>query len=77
MISTIIFDMNGVIVDDEELHELAFQNICLDLGINLTNQDYKDLCIGRTDENGFEMIIKNFLIKNYNINELVTKKSNE
>jgi len=74
MISTVIFDMNGVIVDDEHLHELAFHHICLEFNITLSHKDYIDLCMGRTDKEGFEMIIDKFSI-NHNIDDLIIKKS--
>ncbi len=75
MITTIIYDMNGVIIDDENLHELAFKKVCLELGIKLSHQNYKDLCMGKTDKEGFEEILKEFSINNYNIEHLITKKA--
>lgn len=54
MITTIIFDMNGVIIDDEHIHELAFKEVCQQIGIDLTPEEYKELCMGRTDEDGFK-----------------------
>ena len=41
MISIIIFDMNGVITDDEEIHELATQNIFNKIGFDVTPEIYR------------------------------------
>jgi len=40
MLKTIIFDFNGVILDDEPLHFKAMQEAVAGLGITLTEEDY-------------------------------------
>lgn len=75
MITTIIFDMNGVIIDDEAIHELAFRKVCQGFEVNLTPKLYLELCMGRTDKAGFEDIIKKFSLGNIDVNQLVAKKS--
>lgn len=74
-IKAIIFDMNGVIVDDEPVHELAFKSVLKNYGVKLTSSDYRKLGMGRTDKEGFEAMIKKFGLKNMDINELIAKKS--
>ena len=49
----VVFDYNGVIVDDEEVHELAFSSVLRSLGIKLTPSLYENCCVGRTDHDGF------------------------
>jgi HAD superfamily hydrolase (TIGR01509 family) len=49
----VLFDMNGVIVDDEPLHFLAFQNVLAECGEQLTHDGYKQFFAGRTDIDGF------------------------
>lgn len=75
MISTVIFDMNGVITDDEEIHELATKEIFAKIGMELTSEIYRDLCLGRTDLASFKDLFKKFAIKNQNIENLIAKKS--
>lgn len=60
MIKAIIFDMNGVIIDDEPLHELAFKEMCRSHGKVLTTEDYRRLCMGRSDRNGAQALIRHF-----------------
>jgi len=40
MIKAILFDFNGVIIDDEPLHMQAYQEILKSEGIDLTEEDY-------------------------------------
>ncbi|MFA6295995.1 MAG: HAD family phosphatase [Patescibacteria group bacterium] len=75
MITAIIFDMNGVIINDEAIHELAFKEVCKKYNIILTSQGYKDLCMGKTDEQGFIEIIKKYKLDNVKISNLVEQKS--
>ena len=40
MIKSILFDFNGVIIDDEPIQMLAYQEILGDKGITLSEDDY-------------------------------------
>jgi beta-phosphoglucomutase len=40
MIKAILFDFNGVIIDDEPIQLKAYQSVLKDYGIDLTNEDY-------------------------------------
>lgn len=55
-IKAIIFDMNGIIIDDEHIHERAFKQSLEPYGINLSHESYLDNCAGRTDKEGYERI---------------------
>jgi HAD superfamily hydrolase (TIGR01509 family) len=48
----VLFDMNGVIVDDEPLHFAAFQTVLQDIG-GLSSGQYKKYFAGKTDSDGF------------------------
>jgi len=75
MITTIIFDMNGVITDDEELHELATKEVFRDIGVNLSSQNYQEFCLGRTDVVAFRDLFEKFNLKNQFKDSLIAKKS--
>lgn len=60
MITTVIFDMNGVIIDDERIHELIFQDSVLPYGIKISHEEYLECCAGRTDREGYESIGRKF-----------------
>ena len=50
----VLFDMNGVLVDDEHLQEAAFREVLVARGYPLSPEDYTKYFIGRTDKSGFE-----------------------
>jgi HAD superfamily hydrolase (TIGR01509 family) len=75
MITTIIFDMNGVITDDEEIHEIATQEIFKSIGIDLTSEIYRELCLGRTDLASFKDLMKHYEVRDQNMEELIAAKS--
>lgn len=67
--------MNGVITDDEHIHELATKEVFSDIGIELTAENYRAFCLGRTDIAAFKDLFEKFGIQNQNINDVITKKS--
>lgn len=75
MIKAIIFDFNGVIVDDEPLHEKAFRQACLEIGIRLSSQDYAVFCLGRTDMDGARRIQEKFSLSDKSREDLLQRKS--
>ena len=72
----ILFDYNGVIVDDEPLHELAFKEVLAGFGAQLTSQQYNTYCQGRTDSDGFLELKAQFPteLSSSPLEELVVKK---
>ena len=49
MIKILLFDFNGVIIDDEPIQMMAYQEVLKDEGIDLTEENYYD-CLGMNDE---------------------------
>ena len=49
MIEAILFDFNGVIIDDERIHLKAYQEVLSGEGITLTYEDYLP-CLGMDDD---------------------------
>lgn len=74
MIKAIIFDMNGVIVDDEKVHEMAFCDALHEYHIDLTHENYLSYCAGKTDRRGFEEIAQAYG-RDLPVEELLVKKS--
>ncbi|MDA1079170.1 MAG: HAD family phosphatase [bacterium] len=62
MIKAVIFDMNGIIIDDEHIHELAFSHVVQRFGIEISHELYLECCAGRTDRAGFETIAERFSV---------------
>lgn len=48
----VIFDMNGVLVLDEQLHEVAFRDVLEPWGIAVSHSDFRELYLGRPDMEG-------------------------
>jgi HAD superfamily hydrolase (TIGR01509 family) len=74
MIKAVIFDMNGVIIDDEHIHELAFQETVKRYNIDLSHEDYLECCAGKTDYAGYKEIASKFTI-HLNVDKLLNEKS--
>lgn len=72
----ILFDMNGVLVDDERLQEEAFRKTLLQLNIPLTPEDYTRYFIGKTDRKGFEDYLQ-VLHLDHDIDSLIAEKGKE
>ncbi len=53
MLRAIIFDFNGVIIDDEPLHLELFRRVLAEEGLELTEQDYYDKYLGYDDRGCF------------------------
>lgn len=60
MIKAVLFDMNGIIIDDEHIHEMAFRETLTPFDIDFDHQTYLDCCAGQTDRAGYEQIAIKF-----------------
>ena len=72
MIQTVIFDMDGVIVDTEPVHHYAFRQHFSALNINVSPEMYASFT-GNSTKNVYQRLKDNFNISN-EIEELVTTK---
>lgn len=48
----VIFDLNGVLIEDEALHEQAFSRVLARYDVALTHAMYRATILGRTDRDG-------------------------
>ena len=62
MIKGILFDMNGIIIDDEHIHEMAFRETVRPFNIDLDHGSYLNCCAGKTDKAGYEDIANKFSV---------------
>ncbi len=53
-IGAVIFDFNGVLVDDESVHFALFQEVLAEEGVNINERDYHDRYLGYDDRGCFE-----------------------
>lgn len=54
MVEAVIFDMNGVIIDDERIHQESWRQYCQKHGFNLSEEDFTHNVFGRTEKDTFE-----------------------
>jgi len=54
MLRAVIFDFNGVVVDDERIHFNAFKKVLQEEGISLTESDYYTHYLGMDDRGCFQ-----------------------
>ena len=57
-ISAVIFDFNGVLVDDESVHFALFQEVLAQEGVAITDQDYHERYLGYDDRGCFEAALR-------------------
>lgn len=60
MIEAVIFDMNGVIVDNEMFHEKIIRSLTEERGVNLSGQEYNMFFHGKSDEVGFGKFVSEY-----------------
>ncbi len=75
-IQAIIFDMNGIIIDDEHIHEGAFKETVKPFGIILDHLSYLECCAGKTDKAGYESIAIKYK-QTLPIDELLKQKASQ
>lgn len=71
----ILFDYNGVIVDDEHLQQQAMAEVVGEYGVVLDDQLYAQVCLGRTDRAAFQQLRDTFdRLEGVSTEELVREK---
>ncbi len=60
MLRAILFDFNGVLVDDEPIHLELFQRVLAEEGIELSADDYYEELVGYDDEDCFTAVYETF-----------------
>jgi len=58
-IGAVIFDFNGVLVDDEAVHFALFQEVLAHEGVTITETDYHERYLGYDDRGCFEAALLN------------------
>ncbi len=63
MLRTIIFDFNGIILDDEPLHYRSMRDIVAPLGINISMEEYWNKYLPFDDEACLDVICRDYSIR--------------
>ena len=70
----VLFDMDGVIIDSEPLHEAAFRATLATHGRELTESHYKRYFLGKTDHDGLELYFQ-FMNEQVDVAKLADEKA--
>ena len=54
----IVFDFNGVIIDDEPIHLIMFRRVLEEEGLGVSDEDYHEKYIGFDDRGFFHALFK-------------------
>lgn len=57
VLRAILFDFNGVLVDDEPIHFEMFRKVLAEEGVELTSRDYYDKYLGFDDDGCFRAVL--------------------
>lgn len=76
MLSAVIFDFDGIIVDTEPLHYKAFQDILVPLGLGYTWEEYVGVYIGFDDRDAFRRVFSEagISLDDRMLNKLIAEK---
>ncbi len=72
-----IFDFNGVLVDDEAIHFSLFREILAPEGVTITERDYHERYLGYDDRGCFEAALsdRGLIADRERIDRLIVKKA--
>ncbi len=54
----VLFDFNGVLVDDEHLHQAGFNEVLAPLGVTMTDETYRARYLGFDDRGAFVAVLR-------------------
>lgn len=57
----IVWDMNGVIINDERIHQESWRRLCREHGFTLSEDEFTDKVFGRTEKDTLEYLLDKIL----------------
>ncbi|WP_165221808.1 HAD family hydrolase [Aquisphaera insulae] len=77
MIQAVIFDFNGVLVDDESVHFELFREVLAEEGVTITDRDYHERYLGYDDRGCFAAALADVgrSADDARLNELIARKA--
>lgn len=76
-LKAVLFDFNGTIVDDEEIHQQLIEEILLGENLRPNPAEYRQLCLGRSDRACLKAILESRgrFVKDSYLAQLIARKS--
>lgn len=77
MLKAVLFDFNGVIINDEPLHDKLLGQILVEENLRPKPEEYRELCLGRSDRACLLDLFnrRGRLLTDKQLDELITRKS--
>jgi len=77
MLRAVIFDFNGVLIDDEPIHLEMFQKVLKDEGLSLNKKDYYEHYLGFDDRGCFKAFYKQIghILSDTTLEDLIQRKA--
>ncbi len=76
-LKAVLFDFNGVILDDESIHEELVQAVMLTENLRFAPEDFQQFCLGRSDRACFQDLfnVRGRFISDKDLDKLLEQKS--
>jgi HAD superfamily hydrolase (TIGR01509 family) len=76
-LKAVLFDFNGVIVNDEPLHEKLIDQILIEENLRPNPEEYREICLGRSDRACFTELLarRGRVVNDKYLDELIVRKS--
>lgn len=77
MLKAVLFDFNGVIINDEPIHKELIEEILLGENLRPSPNDFTELCLGRSDRICLQDLLtrRGRIVKEDYLNKLIASKS--
>lgn len=77
MLKGVLFDFNGVIINDEPLHEKLLEQILIEENLRPNPKDFRELCLGRSDRACLTDLLtqRGRMVTDKYLDDLITRKS--
>jgi len=77
MLKAVLFDFNGVIINDEPLHEKLLEQLLIDENLRPKPGEFRELCLGRSDRVSIQALLerRGRVVNPAYLDELVTRKA--
>lgn len=77
MLKAVLFDFNGIIINDEPLHQALIEELLLGENLRPCEAEFEQLCLGRSDRVCLREILakRGRMVSDDYLNQLVAKKS--
>lgn len=79
MIKAVLFDFNGVIINDEPIHEELTKQILIEENLILKRGEYRQICLGRSDRTCLRDLLaqRGIIVNETYLTKLLTRKALE